>query len=285
MNYQPIDKRADLTAEEFRHQYLIPRKPVVFTNLAKNWAATKKWTFDWLKENYGHLKVPLFGNEFHKTGKKYMSAQKIMKFGDYLELIENEPTNLRMFLYNLIEHAPELKKDFDLPPIIHTWNKRYYYLFFGGKGSKVNLHYDIDCSHVFHTQFQTRKKVHLFPYEQGKFLYHEPFTVKSQMNLEHPDYKKYPAFKQAEGYETTLEHGETLFMPSCFWHHMDYVEPGFGLALRAYDTPLKAVRGVLNLATHFVVDKGMNRLLGQRWHNWKGQRAKKIAERSMTVTH
>lgn len=281
MKLQPIEKREGLTSEEFRTEYLEPRKPVIFKDLINDWPATNKWTFEWFRENYGHLEVPLYGNDFHEAGKHYMSSKRKMKFADYLTLIENEPTELRMFLYNIFDHAPELANDFSMPDIIKGWNKRYYYMFFGGQGSSVNLHYDIDCSHVFLSQFQTRKKVYLFAPEQGKFLYHEPFTVKSQMDVNEPDYRAYPALKYVEGLEGTLEHGETLFMPSQYWHHMEYVEGGFGLALRAYTDWTMFAGAAKNLATHFVIDKGMNKLMGEKWSQWKKEKARENAEHAM----
>jgi len=281
MELTPIEKRAGLTAEEFQEEYLNPLKPVVFKDLIKDWPATEKWTFDWLRSNYGHLEVPLYGNDFHEAGKHYMSSKRKMKFGDYLTLIENEPTELRMFLYNIFDHAPELVNDFSMPDITTGWNKRYYFMFFGGQGSTVNLHYDIDCSHVFLSQFQTKKKVYLFAPDQGKYLYHEPFTVKSQMDVDNPDFEKYPAFKNARGWVTTLEHGETLFIPSRFWHHMEYIEGGFGLALRSYSDWKMKLSALNNIATHFVVDKGMNKIAGKKWSEWKRNKAKEIAESTL----
>lgn len=282
MELIPIEKRANLSAKEFQEQYLKPLKPVVFKDLIQDWPATEKWTFEWLRQNYGHLEVPLYGNDFHEAGKYYMSSKRKMKFGDYLTLIENEPTELRMFLYNIFEHAPELINDFHMPDIMKGWNKRYYFMFFGGQGSSVNLHYDIDCSHVFLSQFQTRKKVYLFAPDQGKYLYHEPFTVKSQMDVEHPDFEKYPAFKNATGYETTLQHGETLFIPSRYWHHMEYIDGGFGLALRSYSDWRMKLAALNNIATHFVVDKGMNRLMGNKWSDWKREKARERAEATLS---
>lgn len=277
MEYQEIDRRTGLTKEEFKEEYLKPRKPVVFTDLIKDWPATEKWTFDWLRDNYGHLEVPLYGNDFHEAGKYYMTPKRKMKFGDYLTIIENEPTELRMFLYNIFDHAPELIKDFSMPDITSGWNKRYYFMFFGGQGSSVNLHYDIDCSHVFLSQFQTRKKVYLFPPDQGKFLYHEPFTVKSQMDVEEPNFEKYPAFQYAKGLTTILKHGETLFIPSQYWHHMEYIDGGFGLALRSYSDLKMRLGAATNLATHFFVDKSMNKLMGEKWSQWKKDKASERA--------
>jgi len=281
MELVPIEKRKGLSPEEFREEYLKPRKPVVFQDLVADWPATEKWTFDWFITNYGHLEVPLYGNDFHQAGKNYMSPKTTMKFGDYLQLIQGGPTELRMFLYNIFEHAPELVQDFHMPNIMSGWNQRYYFMFFGGEGSSVNLHYDIDCSHVFLTQFQTRKRVYLFAHEQGKYLYREPFTVKSQMNVNDPDFSKYPAFKHANGYETIISHGETIFIPSQYWHHIDYLDGGYSLALRAFDSPVLKVKALSNIATHFVVDKGMNRLWGQGWSDWKRKKAREKAEAAL----
>ncbi|MDZ7845922.1 MAG: cupin-like domain-containing protein [Owenweeksia sp.] len=146
----------------------------------------------------------------------------------------------------------------------------------------MNLHYDIDCSHVFLTQFQTRKRVYLFPPDQGKYLYHEPFTVKSQLDVNDPNYEEYPALKQLEGYETTIAHGETLFMPSRYWHHIDYLDGGFSLALRAYTHWKMKVGAASNLATHFFIDKGMNKLLGEKWSQWKKGKAVERAEEAIS---
>lgn len=281
MKLQLIEKREGLTSEEFREEYLLPRKPVIFKDLIKDWPATSKWTFDWFRKNYGYLDVPLYGNDFHDSGKHYMTPKHHMKFADYLTLIENEPTELRMFLYNIFNHAPELINDFSMPDIVGGFSKRYYFMFFGGEGSSVNLHYDIDCSHVFLSQFQTRKKVYLFAPEQGKFLYHQPFTVKSQMDVNNPDYERYPALKYVKGYTETLHHGETLFIPSEYWHHIEYVDGGFGLALRAYTDWKMKVHAASNLATHFFVDKGMNKVLGEKWSQWKKDKARENANEAM----
>lgn len=278
IQYKEIDRRSNLTPEEFREEYLLPLKPVVFTDLIKDWPATEKWTFDWFRKNYGHLEVPLYGNDFHEAGKYYMTAKRHMKFGEYLTMIENGPTELRMFLYNIFEHAPELVKDFSMPDIISGWNHRYYFMFFGGEGGMVNLHYDIDCSHVFLSQFQTRKRVYLFSPDQSKYLYHEPYTVKSQLNINNPDYENYPALKHLKGYKTIIGHGETLFIPSRYWHHIDYVDGGFGLALRAYTDWKMKLGAAKNLATHFMVDKGLNKVMGESWSRWKKEKAKERAE-------
>ena len=277
MIIEQIDRVSGIDRETFQKEYLEPRRPVVFTDLSANWPARDKWTFDYLKEEYGDIEVPLYDERFSKPGKNYGTYVEKMKFGDYLDLIRTKPTQLRMFLFNIFKHAPELVHDVKTPDIMDGFIKEFPFMFFGGKGSVVHLHYDIDCSHVFLTQFQTQKRVFLFSPDQSKNLYHLPFTVTSLVPMNDLDENKYPAIKNLKGYECTLEHGETLFMPSCYWHHIDYVEGGFSIALRASDTIMQKVNGAMNIAGHFVIDRGMNKLLGTKWHNIKREIAYKRA--------
>jgi hypothetical protein len=78
MKLVPIEKRTGLTREEFIENYLKPSRPVVFTDLAKDWPAVQKWTFEWLRENHGNLDVPLVDNHIHDAD-KYFQIAKTMK--------------------------------------------------------------------------------------------------------------------------------------------------------------------------------------------------------------
>jgi hypothetical protein len=156
--------------------------------------------------------------------------------------------------------------------------KYYKFVFFGGEGSITNLHYDMDCSNVFLTQFHTRKQVILFSPEESTRLYQHPFTVMSKVDPINPDYERFPAMKGATGYETTLYHGETIFIPSLWWHYIRYIDGGFSLALRANNSVFTAVRGGMNLVRHTFVDKGMASLLGLEWQHWKEKKAVEKAQ-------
>ncbi|MEO1518889.1 MAG: cupin-like domain-containing protein [Bacteroidota bacterium] len=268
MKLRPIERRSNLSREEFQEEYVRKNRPVIFTDLVKDWPATEKWTFDYFRETYGHIDVPLYDNDFRKAGKDYLVPKTTMKFGDYLTLIENEPTELRMFLFNIFKHAPNLVNDFNYPSIADGWVDGFPMMFFGGEGSKVDLHYDLDCASVYITQFQKKKRVILFAPEQSPYLYQHPFTVQSSVMLDAPDFGKHPALEKADGMECVLEHGETLFMPSLWWHYMFYEEGGFSLSLRTHSA-FSRMRGIFNIARHFTVDKGMNVLLGNRWNDIK----------------
>lgn len=278
LTLRSVDRRAGLTRQEFAAEYLLPSKPVVFTDLIDAWPAKSKWTIEFFKEKYGQLQVPVVSNNYSKPGKGYMTPDMVVPLREYLERLEQGPTDLRLFLFNIFRHAPELNQDFFIPDIMDGFIKEFPFMFFGGEGSKVALHYDIDLSHVFLNQFHGRKRVVLFGPEQSKHLYQHPFTVASYVDVNNPDYEKYPALRKAKGYETILEPGETVFMPCGYWHYIEYTDGGYSMSLRANESYVRRAQGLWNIARHYVVDKGMNKIMGDDWRKLKEGMAKRRAE-------
>ncbi len=278
MLLSPIEKVSGLTKSEFKKHYLDLLKPVVFTDLMNQWPAKEKWTFEYFRKNFGHLIVPVYDTSFSQGGKTYMSPTTTMKFGDYLELIQQGPTQLRIFLWNILKEAPELVNDLRPIEIMDGFYNEFPFMFFGGQGSYTKIHYDVDCSHVFLNQFQTRKKILLFDQEQSKYLYRVPYTVGCLVDMTDPDISKYPGISQLRGWETTLQHGETLFIPSMYWHHIEYLDSGFSISLRANNSIGLKLKGAIHIAKHLAVDRGMNYLLGKKWMDIKIKMAKRNAQ-------
>jgi hypothetical protein len=278
MKLQQVDRRTGLTKREFIREYLRPGLPVVFTDMAQDWPAMQKWTAEFFKEKYGHLRVPVVTSNYSKPGPGYMSADREMLFRDFIETTEKGSTDLRLFLFDMFDPAPELREDFAFPKVMRGFIKRFPFMFFGGEGAEVTMHYDVDCANVFLTQFVGHKHVILFPPSESAKIYHHPFTVKSLIAPESPDYDKFPALRNVKGYETTLQHGETLFMPSRYWHYMHYMDFSFGLALRSFSGADARVRGAFNIASHYMIDKVGNIVWPNRWHQFKEDRAYRNAK-------
>lgn len=278
LSLKTVDRRTGLTREAFAEEYLKPRIPVVFTDLMDVWPAKEKWTIEFFKDVYGGLQVPVFSANYSKPGRGYMTPDRIIPFKEYLSFIESGPTDLRMFLFNIFRHAPELCNDFSIPTIMDGFYRDYPFMFFGGQGSKVALHYDIDLSHVFLNQFHGRKRVVLFPPERSRQIYQHPFTVASYVDINNPDYDKFPALRQVQGYECIIQPGDTIFMPSGYWHYIEYTDGGYSIALRANESYVRRVKGLWNIARHYVVDKSLNRLMGEDWRRMKEGMARRRAE-------
>ncbi len=275
MIIKSLPKISGLSAEEFKKFYLEKNIPVIFKDLTANWKATKEWNFQFFSDRYGHLTVPVYDPSFSLGGKTYMKPTGFMSLAEYLDIIQSGPSNLRIFLWNIFKHAPELANYIEIPTIMNGFYKEYPFMFFGGQGSYTKIHYDVDCSHVFLTQFQTQKKVILFSQNQSKNLGRIPFTVGCLVDMINPDEKKYPSLKHVEGWEAKLEHGETLFIPSMYWHHIEYIDPGFSISLRASHDISQKIKGFTLLIRHLAVDRGMNLVMGHQWEKIKHELALK----------
>ncbi len=286
---KPVDVRHDISREEFQKEYVEKSKPVILKNYSANWPARNKWTLDYLEKNYGSLEVPVMKEAFASSGDSYTSAKNTMRFGDYLKLIGSQPTQLRIFLFNIFKAAPELKKDFSFPPLIDSYVKAHPFVFFGGATSFVDAHMDLDMSHVFMTQFSGTKKVVLFDSSCSTQLYRHPLTVSTNVDVGNPDTEKYPLLKGLAGYECTVKDGDTLFMPSGMWHYIYYNEGGFALSLRAMPRSLtRKLYGAYRIAMLLGVDRALTKLLGaKKWYNlkeaWAQARAQKLMRHLKTA--
>ncbi len=278
LELKTVDRRTGLSPHLFDREYLQPMKPVVLTDLTADWPARQRWSITYFKKHYGHLRVPVVSNNYSKPGRGYMEPDRVIAFGEYLEIMESGPTDLRIFLWNIFKAAPELRHDFKIPNIMDGFVDELPFMFFGGEGAKVALHYDIDMSHVFLNQIHGRKRVLLFAPDQSRNLYHHPFTVASYVDLNNPDYQRFPALAHVKGYEVVLQPGESLFMPSGYWHYIEYTDGGYSISLRSFGSMPARILGLANIASHYVVDKGMNRLMGPSWRKIKEKIAEKRAE-------
>jgi len=276
LKLSPIEKVSLIDQKNFSDSYFTPLRPLVIKDLAKTWPASKKWTPDFFKEQYGNKQVKVYDESFVAAGKHYMSKLKSISLREYIDTIMTSSQNLRMFLYNIKSEIPELVDDINFPTLVNGLSKNFVFMFFGCKGSVTQLHFDIDMSHVLHTSILGRKTVYLFPYEQGKNLHRYPFTCRSYVDVERPDFEQYPGLKDAQGYEVELEQGETLYIPSGYWHHFVYDEPGYAVSLRCSNQTLMGrLHGYYNLFIMSPIDRIMNILSPQGWFDWKEQQALK----------
>lgn len=285
LHLKPIDVVDDISAQDFREKYLKPRKPVVIKNMARKWPAYQKWTLDYMKEVVGDVEVPLYDSSKADPSAPINASAAKMKFGDYIDLIRETPTDLRIFLFDPIKFAPDLLKDYIAPKdLMGGFLDQYPNMFFGGKGSETFLHFDIDMAHIFHTHFNGRKHILLFDYKWKRRLYQIPYATYSleDYNIANPDFEKFPALDGIEGIECFLEHGDTLFMPTGWWHWMKYLDGSFSISLRAWDKSwaVKA-HSIYNLAVQRNFDSFMKKRFKKRYMDWKEKKAVQYANEAL----
>ncbi|MBX9734837.1 MAG: cupin-like domain-containing protein [Chitinophagaceae bacterium] len=288
MNLQSVDTYAILEGGIFKKNYYERKKPVVIKDLAKSWPAYQKWNWDYFKSLVGEQRVALYNNIKSDAYTPINTADDYKTFGDYIDMISAGPAGWRIFLFDIFDHAPQLIQDFSWPDhLMKGFVKKYPMLFVGGEGSITHMHFDIDMSHILHTQFAGKKRVLLFPYEEKDRLYRKPFEVLSLADFSNysegngtPDYEAFPALKKAQGYEVILEPGDTLFMPAGYWHHMEYIDSGFAMSLRALQSSVSGkLHGIWNLFGMRTIDTLLKKTAPKPWYEWKKKQIFRSAEK------
>src|SRR6476469_6414086 len=291
MQLRTVDVVAEITPEHFKTNYYDTQTPVVIKDLAKQWPAYSKWNWDYFKELVGDKTVGIYNNIKSDAYTPINKADDYKTFGEYIDMISSGPAAWRIFLFNIFSHAPQLTQDFTWPDeLMKGFVKRVPMLFVGGQGSITHMHFDIDLSHILHTQFIGRKRVLLFPYGEQHKLYRKPFEVLSIADFSNYydaeksklDTKQFPAVKFANGYDITLSHGDTLFMPGGYWHHMEYLDSGFAMSLRALNNTVSGkLKGAWNLLGMRSIDTLMKKTAPVKWYDWKKKKIFEAAEKEM----
>jgi hypothetical protein len=282
MQLKPIEIVRGITRDEFNTRFVETKTPVILKDFLAGSPALKLWDYPFFKQQAGELPVSVHGAEDAHHDKVSSLPDAKMKFGEYLDLIQKGPNESRLFLFNLLLERPELKKHLVINKLVDNILTSLPFLFFGGEGSSVRYHYDIDMSHVFLSQFEGEKKVWLFSNDQSDLLYRLPYNFHGIADLRHPDYEKFPALQYLHGWECSLHHGDTLFMPEGFWHYIQYVTQGFSVSHRALSPSYR--QKLVGLRNIFIIrrfDTAMRKIRKEKWFNYKTKVAFKRANKAI----
>lgn len=264
----PVQRVGTPSAAEFQRQYKRPARPVVLEDATRDWPARRKWTVEYLSERFGDTVVPLYDSKPSKGREHQHAASTRMPLRQYLDLLAAGENDLRIFFFNILAEVPELTRDFSYPDLDLKWFRKLPVLFMGGRGARVQLHFDIDLADILLCHFGGPKRVVLFAPDQTPFLYHVPYSFSAlfDASIDPPDYQRFPALARARGQVAELRHGDALYIPPGWWHYVVYEEIGFSMSLRAFPRdPANLARMLRNIFITRSVEALMRRLGGRRW--------------------
>jgi len=218
-----VDRRARLSAREFRREYLYRRKPVVITDTIEDWKARHLWTLDYFRSHYGDTQITLSKYE----GEHYRSsAVKTLALGSFIDAIKsNDFTTYPYYVrddWRIFLEYKELLTHYAVPKYFFDWyvfvpgfmRLIYPRIFIGPKGAITPLHCDIWETHAWLAQLVGRKRWLLFSPDQREFLY------SYQVQPCQPDLEKFPLFRRARALECTIGPGDVIFVPSGWGHEV-----------------------------------------------------------------
>ncbi len=222
-----VERRSNLSYDEFIKEYASVGKPVIITDAMKDWTATTKWTFDFFKSECGAIECVV------KENNQY--TESVMSIADYIDyMATNRDRNL--YLANwFISYHPNLLQDYKEPIYFPNWLlrlpkkllRKYELdnpeLFIGNKDTSVGLHKDPTNGSAWLGMIRGRKQIVLFTPDQQEFLYD------GKVDVFNPDLEKFPLYINTNPVEVILERGEILYIPINWWHHVRNLEDSIAL--------------------------------------------------------
>lgn len=255
---RPVDKCKGLPQAAMDDRFA-RSVPVVLTDAQEGWPAIRKWSFEFFGQRYGDEEVPCsdlapFFQE-HDRGKMLTVRASLREFSRY---VLGEPNAIRPLQRSLerpfyanswtpFMKYPELLADVsdrlycvqDSVPRVEgpgpakEFNCSLTKIFMGPAGTVSRLHHDTYATHVWLSQIRGRKQFIVFPPDDWKFLHcaveDECFGRTSLFNPEAPDYDAFPEARHATAYSVVVEEGETVVLPSKWWHWAKSLTPSVTL--------------------------------------------------------
>ncbi|MBC1236340.1 MULTISPECIES: cupin-like domain-containing protein [Nostoc] len=229
-----VDRRSNLSYDEFVREYASIGKPVIITDVVKNWKCSTKWTVDFFRSEYGSAVGQVLDCD---TLTK--SSMTIADYLDYMTLKERD--KLLCLERLLIQDYPELREDYKIPVyfpdllerIPEKLRRKYKlepgHVLIGHKDTSIGLHCDSGHENAWVAVISGKKRAVLFSPDQQDFLYD------GEVDTFNPDLERFPLYKNANPVECTLNQGEIIYIPPDWWHHVKNIEEAITLQRNSVD--------------------------------------------------
>lgn len=238
----------------FFKKYVEGNRPVIISGAMEEWPALDRWSWDYLAAVAGDVsgEVIISQNGLYPDYITQPSPMvKVeMPFAEFLRRAvpaAGEPSlppilgpGETYYLYGksyLLDAVPALRADLRRPACLGAVAEPFRRLWISTPGCVTPLHYDL--SNGFLCQVRGSKQVWLFGPDQFDRLYPrgpqfpglDNFERQTQVDIHHPDYEAFPEFRHATALECHLRQGDTLFIPSNWWHEVETLEPSLSVQL------------------------------------------------------
>ena len=238
-----IERREIVSREEFLAKYYSTNTPVILTNMMNDWPAFSSWCPEYFKTQYGDVEVEIQSNRNSDLKYEINSAnhKKIIQFHEYIDriLVGGETNDYYMVANNSNLERQELRsllEDINMPSELLDSSDKKGKVFFwlGPAGTITPLHHD--TANLMMAQVYGRKRWRVISPECTSFLYNY-IGVFSAVDLENPDYNKYPLFKNVNIMEEILDPGEIIFIPVGWWHQVKALDISISLSFTNFVFP------------------------------------------------
>ena len=242
---QPVERRRDLTPEEFRDRYFVTGIPVVLEGVACEWPAVTKWTPEYLLRTCGDEQVPVLDGQNWTVSPRdgtdaVATSERTMTFRELLRTAAAGGAWYAPFLEFLNTHA-DLRADLDLSfverfgnanPRIPWQRNILAKMYVGGPNTATSLHCAAICN--LYLQVYGRKRWVLVAPKFTPLMYpalSNGLNWQSRVDFRDPDYGATPLYRSVDRWETVLEPGDVLWNPPFVWHGVQNLTESIAVSL------------------------------------------------------
>lgn len=239
-----VDRVPRLDSAEFAKRYFKPRRPVVITDMATQWSACSRWSFDFFAQLDPERAVTLEKGNVLQGETAFESA----RMADYLaglqeggqpapDAEEGDAAKRYLSMFRVFEQFPQLRNDVDFSLLEAMTLKQVYFAWLGPAGTLTGYH--IDWIDNILAQISGRKRVWLVPPSVSQAMYpSRKYDYRSTLSEVEPntwDAARHPLFATVRPIEISLEPGQMLFIPRGWWHRVMSLTPSISINAFAHD--------------------------------------------------
>ncbi len=234
----PVERRKDLSLEEFKNHYVRKGIPVVMEGAAKDWPCVQKWSLQYFKDLHGDDEIVLVD----QAAKDF--PYELTTLADVIDNIRGGGGKYYRF-YPLLTRHPEHLEDFDYKWLRERRSNPVWFdafqVFIGGEGSYTSLH-NANQSNLF-VQVYGEKKWVLYSNYYAPII--DPMPVRNvyrdapakvdagpfdpfELKFEPP----YELFRYMDGYSVHLKPGDVFWNPPFYWHAVKNATDSIGVGYR-----------------------------------------------------
>ena len=255
-----IDQVPRLDIATFSSRYFRRRRPVLITDMATQWPACQRWSFDFFATLDPARAVTLEQGNVLQGETAFESAP----LGEYLSGLasdaspapETTPTSAPttapftplappaadagpryLSMFRVFEQFPRLRGDVDFSLLEAMTLRQVYFAWLGPAGTLTGYH--IDWIDNILAQISGRKRVWLVPPSASRAMYpSRKYDYRSTLSEVEPstwDAARHPLFADVRPTEITLEPGQMLFIPHGWWHRVESLSPSISINAFGHD--------------------------------------------------
>lgn len=232
--FAQVERRRDLSADEFRLRYLNTRTPVILEGFANQWSAIGKWSTDFFSTQYGTDDLVI-------SDPSDTQEEQKLKVSSLREIIRDMAQGGKSYarVSPLLHRHPELLKDLDIPSLLRLLNLKkelphtHYHFFLGPGRAHSKTH--AEPTHNFFAQIHGQKRWLILPPKYSGIMRPRVERAPYFMSDIALKFEAQDPVVNSVALEAVLNPGDILFNPAFNWHYVENPVDSIGVGFRWAD--------------------------------------------------